>query len=162
MELVKVRWTSVTSWSNLIGKRVRITLISELSGVTVKVVETTLKEEWVSWLGPISRVLSLALTGLSVPLDGEIGANLGEAADTMNKLGDIEKSVEGSHVKVAENRSLHLTDAQMYAMKEFFSQLGLGAAENGMVLARVSDRRWLWMTGEEADHYVPTEAKLFV
>ncbi len=83
------KWHKITSWASFVGKRFHITLVSELSGIEVASKEFSIREEWTKWIGPLTRVASLILTGLVVPLDGEIAEKLGEGAAVMDKLGTL-------------------------------------------------------------------------
>ncbi len=148
------------------GKRFHLTLVSELSGREVASKEFSIREEWTKWLGPLTRVASVILTGLAVPLDGEIATQLSEGAAAMDKLGTL-PAEEGGTAALADTREArqrdgHLvaTDAQIHQLHMLFKSIGLDPGANGMDLAETRDGRWLWMTVEEAATHDRPEARI--
>lgn len=156
----------ITSWASFVGKRFRLTLVSELSGKEVASKEFSIRKEWTKWLGPLTRVASVILTGLAVPLDGEIATQLSEGAATMDKLGTLPVE-EGGTAALEDTREarqrdapLVATDAQIRLLHSLLQRIGLDPGENGMELAETRDGRWLWMTVEEAATHDRPEARI--
>ena len=148
------------------GKRFRFTLVSELSGKEVASKEFSIRKEWTKWIGPLTRVASLMLTGLAVPLDGEIAQQLSEGAAAMGKLGALPAedggaaALEGTDEARQRGGPLVVTDAQIRQLEKLLQHIGLDPRANGMKLAETRDGRWLWMTVEEAATHDRPEARI--
>jgi hypothetical protein len=136
----------------------RLTLVSELSGKEVASEEFSIRKEWTKWIGPLTRVASLALTGLAVPLDGDIAQQLGEGAAAMDKLGTL-PAEEGGAAALEETREV-ATDAQIHQLHALLQDIRLDPRANGMDLAETRDGRWLWMTVDEAVAHTRPDAKV--
>ncbi len=152
-----------TSWTGFVGKRFHLTLISELSGKEVASKEFSIPEEWTKWLGPVIRIASLALTGLALPLDGDIAAQLSKGAATMDKLGALPD--KKGNWKVPDDMGkypgvLVATDEQLHKLHRLLKSIDLDPRENGMDLAETREGSWLWMTVEEAKAHARPEAKI--
>ena len=108
----------------------------------------------------------MILTGLAVPLDGEIATQLSEGAATMDKLGTL-PAEEGGTAALDDTRGtrqrdepLVITDAQIHQLHMLLGSIGLDPRANGMELAETRDGRWLWMTAEEAAAHARPEARI--
>ncbi|MCP4305509.1 MAG: hypothetical protein GY788_11650, partial [bacterium] len=160
------KWHKITSWSSFAGKRFHITLVSELSGKQVASKEFTIRKEWTKWMGPLTRVASLILTGLAVPLDGDIAQQLSEGAAAMDKLSTLPDEEGGAEALEEERETgrleepLRITDTQVHQLNTLLTTIGLDPRMNGMDLAETRDGRWLWMTAEEAKAHERPEARI--
>lgn len=160
------KWHKITSWSSFAGKRFRITLVSELSGKPVgDGTEFTVKEEWTKWLGPLTRISSLLLTGLAVPLDGDIATQLSEGAAAMDKLGSLPAEdgdlapMEDPHEAEHGRAPVRISDEQIHQLNTLLQAIGLDPRASGMDLAETRDGNWLWMTTAEAKAHERPEAR---
>ncbi len=159
-------WHKITSWASFVGKRFHLTLVSELSGIEVASKEFSIREEWTKWLGPLTRVASVILIGLAVPLDGEIAQQLSEGAAAMDKLGALPAEAGGAAVREDAHEArlrdepLVASGAQIHQLQILLREIGLDPRANGMDLAETRDGRWLWMTVEEAAAHVRPEARI--
>lgn len=159
-------WHKITSWASFVGTRFRLTLVSELSGKEVASKEFSIPEEWTKWIGPLTRMASVILTGLVVPLDGEIARQLSEGAAAMDKLGTLPAEEGGAAAledKLESRRGdgpVFATDAQIHQLDGLLKSIGLDPRANGMELAETWDGRWLWMTAGEAAAHDRPEARI--
>ncbi|MCH8953533.1 MAG: hypothetical protein IID49_15630, partial [Proteobacteria bacterium] len=160
------KWHKVTSWAGIVGERFHLTLVSELSGKEVKSKEFSIRKEWTKWLGPLTRVASMALTGLAVPLGGDLATQLSEGAAALDKLAGL-PTAEGGAAAPEDTREarqrdgpLVATDAQLHQLLKLLKRIGLDPRESGMDMAETRDGRWLWMTVEEAATHDRPEARI--
>ncbi len=126
----------------------------------------TIREEWTQWLGPLTRIASIALTGLALPLDGAIAQQLSEGAAAMSKLGEL-PGAKGGTAALEDTREARqrdgpsvATDADLTRLNNLLQTIGLDPRENGMDLAETRDGRWLWMTADEAATPERPEARI--
>lgn len=160
------RWHKITSWSRFAGQRFTITLVSELSGKEVCSEEFTIKKEWTRWIAPLTRIASIALTGLAVPLDGEIALQLSEGAAAMDKLASLPPEdgdpapIESTNEAKKSQKTSQITETQIHQLNLLLNSIGLDPRDKGMELAETRDGRWLWMTVEEAISHDRPEARL--
>ena len=160
------RWHKITSWASFVGQRFRLTLVSELSGIEVASEEFSIRKEWTKWIGPLTRVASVMLTGLAVPLDGEIAQQLSEGAAAMDKLGTLPAeegdaaALENADKARQRGEPLVATDAQIRQLEMLLQHIRLDPRANGMKLTETRDGRWLWMTLEEAAAHSRPDARL--
>ena len=115
-------WHKITSWASFVGTRFHITLVSELSGKEVASTEFSISNEWTKWIGPLTRAASFILTGLAVPLDGEIATQISEAAATMDKLGTL-PAEEGSTAALDDTRGARQREEPVFATDAQIHQL---------------------------------------
>jgi hypothetical protein len=148
-----------TSWNGLVGHRFKITLLSEFSGKPVAGTEFTLAKKWVKWIGPITRIASLALTGAAVPLGGDLANQFTESAALLDKLSSLPGG-EGAASPVGSDQhgSLRIGDEQLASFAKFLQAIDLDPREHGMDIARGPDHKWYWMSAEEVETYTPQAA----
>ena len=151
-----------THMPSIAGRRLRITLLSEFSAKPVVSEEFTIKPEWVKWLGPVARLTALALSGIAVPLTGDAEKELAEAATFMTNIGgmplpegrefDDERThgVEATWVSGADAETLH----------GFLKEIGLAPGFGGMKFAKIRQKRYMWVTAEEAAAHAEETPKL--
>ena len=113
-----------------------------------------------------TRVASLLLTGLALPLDGNIAQQLSEGASAMNTLGALPAedggtaALEGTREARQRDGPSLATDAQIHQLNMLLQSIGLDPRANGMDLAETRDGRWLWMTAEEAAAHTRPDARV--
>ena len=158
---------NITSWASFVGKRFELTLVSELSGKKVASQEFPVPKEWTKWIRPLTRAASIALTGLAVPLGGDIAEQLNEGAEAMEKLGSLPAEDGGEvtrdHADKADRRDAHMavTESQIHQLNKLLQEIGLDPRAHGMELVGLRDGRWLWMTAEEATAHRRPDARGF-
>ena len=155
------KWRNVTSWASFVGKQFELTLVSELSGREVASKVFKIKKEWTKWLGPLTRIAAVILTGLAVPLDGDLAQQLSEGTAALDKLGSLSVDESGAAAMgdIQETRRV-ATEAEMQKLHKLLQHVDLDPRENGMTLAETRDGRWLWMTVSEAETHVRPEARI--
>jgi len=112
-------------------------------------------------MGPIVRLASIAATGLSVPLEGELAASIGEAAETMEKLNNLDTGATGLENQPSSESKIEMQERDIQSLSEFLTAIDLDPRKAGMDIARAPDGRWLWMTLAEALANTSLEARLF-
>ena len=158
------KWHNITSWAGLVGARFHLTLVSELSGKEIASREFSIRKEWIKWLAPVTRIVAFGLTGLAVPLEGDVAQRLSEGAATMDKLSSLTEE-DGMASLVDKREHQHREGIQVASKKELhslnklFTAIGLDPRENGMELASTHDGRWLWMTIDEAEAHTRQDAR---
>ncbi|HEX8193373.1 MAG TPA: COR domain-containing protein [Allosphingosinicella sp.] len=159
LEPVDSRLLGVVRWREFVGKKVRLTLLSELSGQKIASEEFTLTKQWVSWLRPLARVASLALTGAALPISGDLANEFSEGASLLDKLADLPGTSNDVPAPLgAQDQHIHIPKRDLVNFKKVLVAVGLDPRDHGMDIALAPDGRWLWMSADEVEVYTPQEA----
>ena len=146
------------SWNGVVGHRFKITLLSEFSGKPVACSEFTLAKSWVKWIGPVTRLASLALTGAAVPLGGDLASQFTESATLLDKLSGLPDEEGRPPFDADRHGSIRLGDEQLASFAKFLKAIDLDPREHGMGIARGPDGKWYWMSAGEVETYTPQAA----
>ena len=157
LEALETRLLRPKSWDGLIGKRFRLTLLSEFSGKLVAEAEFKLAKKWVKWLGPVTRLASLALTGAAVPLGGDLADQFSESAALLDRLAEL-PLVDGVRAPTGRIGARRIDQDQLASFARFLAAIELDPREQGMDIARGPDGKWYWMSAEEKATYTPQAA----
>lgn len=157
LEAMGARLLRPTSWGSLIGRQFKLTLLSEFSGKPVAATEFSLARTWVKWLGPVTRLTSLALTGAAVPLGGDLAQQFSESAALLDKLADL-SDADGVRSPVDRIGSRRMGREQLASFARFLTAIDLDPRQHGMDIARGPDGKWYWMSAEEVMTYTPQAA----
>lgn len=156
LEPAEKRLLRITTWSSLIGKRFKLTLLSELSGQKVGSAEFTFTRQWVSWVAPMARLASFALTGAALPISGDLATEFEEGANLLDKIGGLSGDLEVQSLELnAKVRDIHVSRDQRFNFSMFLAAIDLDPRSQGMDIAQAPDGRWLWMSSEEVKLYTP-------
>lgn len=107
----------------------------------------------------------MALTGLAIPLDGDIAEQLKDSAEAMDKLGTLPAEdggrvmTEGTDKGRRRGAGIAVTKAQIRQLELLIEHTGLDPVANGMELAETRDGRGLWISAEEAEAHSRPEAR---
>ncbi len=149
-----------------VGKRLRITLLSEYSFKKTVSKEFKIYPGWVKAFFPIIRITALALTGAAVPMSGDVAVQLSEGASFMSNVAGL---VPDSPL-VDNPKSLHkkkgddppvawVSGADLEVLDTFLKSQGLAPQFGGMKFAKIGGK-YLWVTAEEAERHAEPEPKL--
>ncbi|HEX9946210.1 MAG TPA: hypothetical protein VGA98_01590, partial [Allosphingosinicella sp.] len=150
-----------TSWASILGRRFKLTLVSELSGTKVASAEFVFTREWIKWVKPLTKLASIALTGLAVPVDGAMATEFKESASLLDKMSAMP---EGQHRILTgpagqrHDNNIRVPRESLTNFSKFLEAIGLNPRDHGMDLAPAPDDRWLWMSPDEVPVYSPQEA----
>jgi hypothetical protein len=163
IEPAEKRLRHITSWADFVGKRFKITLLSELSGQKIASREFSFTRQWVGWVAPIARVASLALAGAALPITGDLATEIQEGIGLLDKVASLPggTNTEAGVSLDAPPQSVGVTDQQRAKFAKFLSAIDLDPREQGMDIAQAADGRWLWMSAQEVQSYTPQEAARF-
>jgi hypothetical protein len=151
------------------GKKLCLTLLSEHSLKPVVSKEFGVLPGWMKWLGPLSRIGSLALTGMALPITGLDGRELEYAAKFMKDLGGAGKDsgVIGGRLKAAGGEEPEAPTwprgADLEDLHNLLKQIGLAPHFGEMQFVRFRHKGYMWVSKEEAEAFAeetPTLAYL--
>ena len=150
----------------LTGKKLRLTLYSEHSGMEVVSKDFKVTGKWVKLFGPVARVTALALTGIALPLTGEIEKDFGESARFMSAVGGLPVAegfdLDDEHAKGGRPEGVPnwVTGSDAEVLHDFLKQIKLAPKFGGMKFVKIRNKGWLWVSMEEAEAYAEVEPVL--
>lgn len=148
----------ITSWAGFVGKRFKLTLVSEYSGQKVASKEFSFTRQWVKWVAPVTRVASIMLAGAALPIAGELAAEFKEGAALLDRLGALAGEGPVPDEIEGEARNIRLAPEQLAKFAKFLEAIELEPRSHGMDIAKATDGRWLWMNADEVKAFTPQEA----
>ena len=149
------------------GTKLKLTLLSEHSLNPVKSQEFGIKPGWMKWLGPLSRIGSLALSGVALDFTGEAAREYEYAAKFMKDFGSIDGDALGKHLKRAEDgepgRAEWPSGADLEDLHQLLKEIGLAPHYGGMQFVKIRGKGFLWVSKEEAEaHAEPTPTLAYI
>lgn len=152
------------SWSDLVGRRYYVALVSEFSGIQVAEKEIIIKSEWVEWLSGFTKYVSAFLPLMEAALEGDLLDNVKSARSIVNGLSNLPLNAEDGYLNERfsseTHTALNIDEALLFEVCSFLDDVGLDPRKHGMDIVRTRDRGWLWMSAEEASIYRPQDALL--
>jgi Leucine-rich repeat (LRR) protein/GTPase SAR1 family protein len=138
------------------GKRLRLTLLSEHSLKPVKSQDFGVSPGWLQWLGPLSRIGAMALSGMALPIAGPEAREFEFAAKFMKDLGGAGDAggVLGRHLKSADGEApAWPSGADLEDLHELLKKIGLAPRFGEMQFVKIRHKGYLWVSKEEAEAF---------
>ena len=140
------------------GKKLRLTLLSEHSLKPVTSKEFGVPPGWVKYIGPLARIGSLALSGMSLPFTGAEAKELEFAAKSMKELGGAggDGGALHKHVSAAGGEPGAMSwpsGADLEHLHDLLKHIGLAPDFGGMQFVKIRHKGYLWVSKEEAEAF---------
>ena len=125
----------------VLGKKARLTLLSEHSLKPVISVDFTITVKCLKLLGPVARIGSRVLRTFSIPLTGEYAREIVDSARFMSAAAEL------------QNKTAWHTGAELDILQRFFAEIDVAPFYGGMQFVEIKGKGYFWVSKEEAETF---------